>query len=250
MKKSICLNADVGELPGEPGRALDRTILDVVSRCSIACGGHTGDTESMRATVHAAHARNVVMGAHPSYPDREGFGRSRANVSNAQLAESLLLQVRTLQKIARAQGADIAHIKPHGSLYNDAARDDILSELLVSVCKQTEMRALVGPPNSKMEDAALSAGLDYFTEAFADRSYEADGSLTPRSVAGAVITEEAPQLVQVLSLVEQGQVVCRTGECVAVTADTICLHGDTPGAAEAAFALKQALAERGITIRA
>ena len=250
MKERICLNADVGELPGEEGRALDRAILDVVTRCSIACGGHAGDDESMSATIHAARARGVLLGAHPSYPDREGFGRSRANVSNEELERSLLLQVRQLMAIARERGAVVSHLKPHGTLYNDAAKDPALAEMVVTLCQRTEIPAMIGPPNFMLESAAQSAGLNYIAEAFADRTYEADGHLTPRSVPGAVIHEEALQLEQVLRLVETHHIIARTGEAVPIDAQTVCLHGDTPGAAKSAFALKQALVARGVTIEA
>lgn len=250
MKTHICLNADVGELPGTEGRALDRTILDVVTRCSIACGGHAGDNESMAATIHAASARAVRSGAHPSYPDREGFGRSRANVSNEELARSLLSQVRTLKAIAREHNAKIAHLKPHGALYNDAAKDDALAEIVVSLCQKTDITELIGPPGSAVEKLAREAGITFIGEAFADRAYETDGSLTPRILEGALITDETRQLAQVMSLIEMGGVRTRTGEIVAVPAQTICLHGDTPGAARSAFLLKQALLERGVTIEA
>ncbi len=250
MRTSICLNADVGELPGPEGRALDRTILDVVTRCNIACGGHAGDDESMTATLHAARARGVQVGAHPSYPDREGFGRSRPNVDNEELKRSLVSQVRILKAIARDRNSAIGHLKPHGSLYNDAAKDRHLAEIVVSVCQTTEILELVGPPGSVLEDMARDAGLAFVAEAFADRSYEPDGSLTPRSLEGAVITDEARQLDQIVGLIESGMVTARTGEQVQVSARTICLHGDTPGAARSAFLLKQALLERGLTIEA
>ncbi|HPF23167.1 MAG TPA: 5-oxoprolinase subunit PxpA [Hyphomonas sp.] len=250
MRKSICLNADVGELPGEEGRALDRAILDVVTRCSIACGGHAGDEASMEATIRAADVRGVRIGAHPSYPDREGFGRSRADVSNDDLEISLLSQVRRLRAVARDRGVEIAHLKPHGSLYNDAARDPALAAMVVSLCQRTDIQVLIGPPNSELETSAKRSGLGFVAEAFADRSYEADGSLTPRSQPGAVITDEVLQLKQVLQLIEKHEVIARTGEHVALEAQTICLHGDTPGAAKAAFALKQALQARDIAIEA
>ena len=250
MTGSICLNADVGELPGEEGRALDRVILDVVTRCSIACGGHAGDTASMTATIRAAQARGVLSGAHPSYPDREGFGRRRANIDNRALEESLLSQVRSLKAIARETGAAVMHVKPHGALYNDAAKDRDLAGIVVSVCQRSGIDTLLGPPGSLLARAAERTGLVYIAEAFADRSYEADGSLTPRSVPGAVIADEAQQAEQVIRLIEKGEVIACTGERVSVNAQTICLHGDTPGAAQAALALKQALVARGIAIRA
>ncbi|HAE25957.1 MULTISPECIES: 5-oxoprolinase subunit PxpA [Hyphomonas] len=248
MSTRICLNADVGELPGDDGRALDRAILDVVTRCNIACGGHAGDDESMAATIHAAVARNVLTGAHPSYPDREGFGRARPSISNEALEQSLLSQVRTLKAIAHGQGATVAHLKPHGSLYNDAAKDESLAEMVVSICLRLGIPELLGPPESALEQKARNVGLVFAAEAFADRSYEADGHLTPRALPGAVMTDEAKQLEQALSIIVAGEVSARTGERVRLRAETICLHGDTPGAAGSAFALKKALMARGIEI--
>ena len=250
MRNAICLNADVGELPGDEGRALDRAILDVVTRCSIACGGHAGDDESMTATIRAADARGVLIGAHPSYPDREGFGRSRVNIGDEELEQSLLSQVRRLKAIARERGAAMAHLKPHGTLYNDAAKDRALAGMVAAVCQRSDIAGLIGPPASALQAAAADFGLTFIAEAFADRAYEADGHLTPRSMPGAVITDADGQLAQVLRLIQTGGLVARTGETVSVAAQTICLHGDTPGAAKAAFTLKQALVARGIRIEA
>jgi len=248
MRTRICLNADVGELPGDNGRALDRAILDVVTRCNIACGGHAGDDESMAATIQAAVARNVRIGAHPSYPDREGFGRTRPSIGDQELEQSLLSQVRALKAIANGQGASVAHLKPHGSLYNDAAKDESLAGIVVSICQRVGVPELLGPPDSALERKTREAGLVFVAEAFADRSYETDGSLTPRALPGAVMTDEAMQLAQAVSIVEAGEVIARTGEHVRVQAQTICLHGDTPGAAGSALALKRALVARGIEI--
>ena len=250
MNIRICLNADVGELPGVEGRALDRAILDVVTRCSIACGGHAGDDETMAATIHAAQARGVLIGAHPSYPDREGFGRSRANVSNEELQQSLLSQVRVLKSIARERGVTVSHLKPHGALYNDAAKNDALAEMVVSACVHMGIPALIGPPGSLLETNANQEGLEFIPEAFADRSYEADGSLTPRSMEGALLVDEAEQIAQVVRLIISKEVIARTGEHVSVEARTVCLHGDTPGAARLALLLKEALLARGISIEA
>ena len=250
MRTSICLNADVGELPGPEGRALDRAILDIVTRCSIACGGHAGDDETMAATIHAARARGVLIGAHPSYPDRAGFGRSRANIGDEDLEESLLSQVRMLKAVARERNAPVVHLKPHGMLYNDAARDDALARLVVAICERTDIAALIGPPGSRLHAEADRAGLEFVPEAFADRAYSADGGLTPRTEPGAVITDENGQISQVMHLLESSEVIAITGERISIDAKTICLHGDTPGAARSAFMLKQALVSRGITIEA
>lgn len=248
MTLRVCLNADIGELPGEAGRALDRAILEVVTRCSIACGGHAGDAQSMEATLLMAKARGVRAGAHPSYPDREGFGRLRNNIALPDLAASLQAQVASLLSVAARIGADVTHIKPHGALYNDAARDRDLSAILVSLCRQTGIATLIGPPASETERAALAAGLTYIAEGFADRAYEADLSLTPRSVPSAVLDVPADQIAQALSMVLNQQITARTGHPRKIRIETICLHGDTPGAAESARQLRAALEQAGVRI--
>ena len=249
MTRGICLNADIGELPGEVGRALDRAILKAVSRCSIACGGHAGDEESMSLTLRMAQEAGVLAGAHPSYPDREGFGRSRTSVSLAELAVSLGDQVSALQRLAAIAGVPVSHIKPHGALYNDAARDDELASLVARLCEEAGIRVLLGPPASAMERAAHAAGLSYFAEGFADRAYEADLSLTPRTLSGAMLEDHEAQRAQALSMALQNQVTARTGEILPIRIQTICLHGDTPGAAENAARLRAALEEQGVAIR-
>jgi len=249
MTRSICLNADIGELPGRAGRALDKAILDVVSRCSIACGGHAGDAESMAETLRMAAACGVLAGAHPSYPDREGFGRERNNISLADLAISLKSQVSDLLGIAAAKGADISHLKPHGALYNDAARDSDLAHLIAALCLDTGIKTLIGPPASEMERAANLAGLTYIAEGFADRAYEADLSLTPRSLPGAVFADHEAQRAQAFAMVFDHRVTARTGEMIPLHVKTICLHGDTPGAAENAGRLRLALELGGVAIR-
>lgn len=248
MTRSICLNADIGELPGEAGRALDRAILKVVSRCSIACGGHAGDEQSMSLSLHMAKELGVLAGAHPSYPDREGFGRSRNNVSLSELAVSLKGQVSALQRLAAVTGVPVSHIKPHGTLYNDAARDGELASLVAGLCVDEGIHVLLGPPASEMERAAHAAGLSYIAEGFADRAYEADLSLTPRSFSGAVLEDHETQRAQALSMTLQHLVTARTGQTLPIRVQTICLHGDTPGAAENAARLRTALEQQGVGI--
>lgn len=249
MTGSICLNADIGELPGAAGRALDGAILEVVSRCSIACGGHAGDAASMTETLRLARARGVLAGAHPSYPDREGFGRARKNMSLAELGVSLKAQVSELLAVAAAEGVEVGHIKPHGALYNDAAREGDLARLVVEICVESGIGTLIGTPASEMERAARAVGLSYIAEGFADRAYEADLSLTPRGRPGAVIEDHETQRAQALEMVLKHQVTARTGETILLRVETICLHGDTPGAAENAARLRAALEASGIAIR-
>lgn len=248
MTQSICLNADIGELPGEAGRALDKEILQVVTRCSIACGGHAGDAASMRQTLRMAMAAGVLTGAHPSYPDRQGFGRSRNSLSLSALATSLRGQMSAFAQAARDTAAVIHHVKPHGALYNDAASDPELAALVAGLCLEAGISTLLGPPASRLEAAARRSGLIYLAEGFADRSYEADGSLTPRSLPGAVLTDPEAQAAQALQIVRSRQVTAHTGETIALNVSTLCLHGDTPGAAKNADRLRRALEQEGIEI--
>ena len=185
MSRSICLNADLGELPGEAGRTLDAAMLRVVTRCNIACGGHAGDDDSIRRTVEVAKTHRVQIGAHPSYPDREHFGRRSLTMEPAELAASLDTQVSRLLEIAKSAGVPVVHLKAHGALYNDAAKDGALARLVASAAVKAGIPELVGPPNSAMDTAAQAAGLRFLAEGFADRSYEPDGALTPRGLPGA-----------------------------------------------------------------
>jgi UPF0271 protein len=250
MTRTICLNADLGELPGAEGRALDAAILRVVTRCNIACGGHAGDEASMRETVQRASAHGVRLGAHPSYPDRLNFGRLSLHMAPEDLAAALDNQVAVLQKIAFAEGARITHLKPHGALYNDAAKNPELARLVVQATQHAGLRELVGPPKSALEDAAREAALVYIAEGFADRTYETDGALTPRSVPGAVIADQHLVEAAARRMALEGVVMARTGETLSLGIRTICLHSDTPGAAQHAAQVRAALETAGVRIEA
>jgi 5-oxoprolinase (ATP-hydrolysing) subunit A len=250
MSGSICLNADLGELPGEAGRALDAEMLRVVTRCNIACGGHAGDEESMRRTVEVAKTHRVQIGAHPSYPDLEHFGRRSLTMESAELAASLDAQVSRLLEIAKSAGVPVVHLKAHGALYNDAAKDEELAKLVAGAAVKAGIPELVGPPNSAMDTAAQAAGLRFLAEGFADRSYEPDGALTPRSVSGAVIAGGAEVLAQALSFAQTGTVNVRGGGELRLSIHTLCLHSDTPGAPEHAAAIRAGLEAAGIEVRA
>ena len=250
MKRSVCLNADIGELPGKAGRALDRAILDVISRCSIACGGHAGDEDSIRATLEAAKARKVVIGVHPSYPDRKNFGRASLDISKGDLLDALRTQVRSFLSIANELGVDVAHMKPHGALYNEAAQDETLASMLVKLAEEIGIPVLVGLPDTEVSRAAGKSNLAFIAEGFADRRYQEDGRLVPRNLPGAVITDKAAQIDQIIGLVENGSLISNTGYAVHLNVQTICIHGDTQGAVESAAALRDALAQHNIEIRA
>jgi len=188
MSLTIDLNADLGELPGVEGRASDAAILKVVTSCAIACGAHAGDDEIMEATLRTAFRNKVAAGAHPSYPDRENFGRKSMQISLEDLAASLREQMKRLQLIAARAGVPLTHVKPHGALYNDAAKSAGIAGTIAAQVKLlfgTEA-ALVGPPNSETEKAAQEARLPFHAEGFIDRTYLPNGALMPRSTPGAV----------------------------------------------------------------
>jgi 5-oxoprolinase (ATP-hydrolysing) subunit A len=243
---SIDLNADLGE--GDP---FDEELLQIVSSCNIACGGHTGDADSMATTVRTAIANGVNVGAHPAYPDREGFGRKSGFQSGDALYQSLSEQVTALADIAAQLGAKLAHVKAHGALYNDAVTDSGLADLIARVTSEVQgSPALIGMANTELQYAAERHGLKFIAEAFVDRAYAPDGSLVPRSEPGAVHSELPVITTQAVSLAKDGRVTSRSGDIIDVTADTLCIHGDTPGAAEKARAVRDVLKNHGIEIRA
>jgi len=243
---SIDLNADLGE-----GDAYDEDLLQIVSSCNVACGGHAGDADSMIRTVRSAIANGVAVGAHPGYPDREGFGRRSGFLAGDDLYESLRSQVTELADIAAHLGARLAHVKPHGALYNDAVRDKDLADIVARVTAEAPgAPAFVGMADTELEFAAQRHGLEFIAEAFVDRAYEPDGTLVPRSEQGAVHEDLNVATTQAVRLAEAGETTARNAEVVAVRADTLCIHGDTPGAAEKARAVRDVLESHGVDIRA
>lgn len=243
---SIDLNADLGE-----GDAYDEELLRIVSSCNVACGGHAGDVESMTSTVRSAIANGVAVGAHPGYPDREGFGRRSKFMKDGELYDSLTAQVSELADIAAHLGARLTHVKPHGALYNDAVRDRELADIIARVTAEAPgSPAFVGMANTELEFAAKRHGLAFIAEAFIDRAYEPDGTLVPRSEPGAVHDVLSVATTQAVRLAEAGEATARNGEVVQVRADTLCIHGDTPGAAEKARAVRDVLESHGVEIRA
>lgn len=224
----IELSADLGE--GSPG---EEEIWPLIQRANVACGGHTGDEQSMRAAAELARRYGVIFGAHPSYPDREHFGRKSLAIAPDALRASLAAQIAALAAFAPVQ-----HVKPHGALYNDAHKDRALAEVIVSALDPAV--AIVAPERSEMAAAARAGGIRVIREAFADRRYEADGSLTPRSVAGSTLTiEEAA--AQAAMLAREGAVVARNGTRVAIAFDTLCIHADMEGAVDRLRAIRNAL---------
>ena len=241
----VDLNADLGE--GAPD---DAELLALVSSANIACGWHAGDARLMQATVTAALARGVAIGAHPSYPDREHFGRREMQLPPADVQADLIYQIGALQALVRAQGGRLHHVKPHGALYNQAARDPALADAIAAAVRAVDPGlALYGLAGSELLRAACRAGLRAVAEVFADRGYRADGSLVPRSQRGAFIDDTDTAVARTLRMVRDGVVQAASGETVPLQAQTICLHGDGPHALAFARAIHAALASAGVQIR-
>ena len=240
----IDLNADLGE------GFDDAAILPFLSSCSIACGAHAGDAATMRATLAAASRHGVACGAHPGYPDRASFGRRELPMTLAEIAASVLEQVESLARAARAEGVSLGHVKPHGALYHVChRRRDTARAVAEAIARKRPGLAVVGMPGSILLSEAERAGLRAVSEAFADRLYLEDGSLAPRGSAGSVHASAERAADQALSIARDRSVVSASGVPLAVEARTICLHGDSPGAPEIARAVRARLESAGIRIR-
>lgn len=249
---SIDLNADLGELTGDAGRASDAAILRYVTSCAIACGGHAGDRSIMEATLIAALRHGVAAGAHPGYPDPENFGRASMTISAEALGDTLRDQMRALQAVSEGTGVPLTHVKPHGALYNDAAKSSGIAETIVEAVKFCfgTQAALVGPPGQETEKAARAAGLRFHAEGFMDRAYMPDGTLMPRSQPGAVLQDTATQLAQTRQIVLEQQVTDPQGQPIRLHVQTLCLHGDSPDAADTARVVKEDLEANGVVLSA
>lgn len=242
----VDLNADLGE--GAPD---DAELLALVSSANIACGWHAGDARLMQRTVAAALARGVAIGAHPSYPDRDNFGRSEMQLSPDDVRADLIYQIGALDALVKAQGGRLHHVKPHGALYNQAASDPVLADAIATAVLDVDPSlALYGLAGSELLRAAERAGLRPVAEVFADRGYRADGRLVPRSQLGAFIHDVDEAVARTLRMVREGVVVAVNGKTVPLQAQTICLHGDGAHALAFARAIHAALTEAGVALRA
>lgn len=218
----VDLNADLGE-----GCGSDAELLTLVSSANIACGFHAGDAQAMRESVRGALQNGVAIGAHPSFPDRENFGRTAMNLPPETVYAQMLYQIGALAAIARAEGGQLRHVKPHGMLYNQAAKDTQLADAIARAVHAVDGNLiLVGLAGSELIRAGARYRLVTREEVFADRGYRADGSLVPRSEPGALIADEEQALAQTLDMVQQGRVKSTSGEWASVRAQTVCLHGD------------------------
>jgi UPF0271 protein len=247
--RTIDLNADVGEATGAAGMEVERTLLGLVTSVHVACGGHAGDDDSMTATVSAALDRGVRVGAHPSYPDRAGFGRQPMQIDRAELGASLSEQLRALDRICRAAGTTVASVKAHGALYEEVAKGGAVYETFRDAVRGSvaEDVALVLPSGCRALAMALRDGMAACEEGFCDRAYRPDGGLVSRSEPGAVLAEPSAAAAQALSLA-RGAVVAHDGSVLTLWVDTLCIHGDSPGAVAIATAVRTAMADVGINV--
>lgn len=246
----IDLNCDMGESYGAWHMGNDIAVLPFVSSANVACGFHAGDPSTMRKTVAAAIEHQVAIGAHPSLPDLVGFGRRNMQITPQEAYDMVVYQVGALAAVAAAQGARLHHVKAHGALYNMAAKDRALADAICRAVRDVDSSlVLYGLAGSPLIAAAQDAGLRAASEVFADRSYQDDGSLTPRSQPGAMIEDVDTAIVQVLNMVQHRVVRSVSGRDVPVQADTLCLHGDQPNALVFARALREALSKAGIEVR-
>jgi UPF0271 protein len=252
LRLSVDLNADVGEATDEEGIAVERALLRSVTSVHVACGGHAGDAASMEATVRAALAAGVRVGAHPSYPDRDGFGRRPLEIAPDELASSLRTQIGSLLSVAHACGTTVHSVKAHGALYAEVAAGEVAYRALLGAVTEVcpPGTALVVRAGSPAVALARAAGVTVWAEGFCDRAYGSDGELVARQVAGAVYDDPAPAVRQALTLARQGTVDLADGAPRRVHVDTLCLHGDSPHAAAMAAAVRAALEADGIEVAA
>ena len=243
------LNSDLGESYGAWRMGDDDAMLQIVTSANVACGFHAGDPQGMLHTLRAAAARGVVVGAHVSYPDRVGFGRRPMEVSSAELTADVIYQIGALQGLARAAGARLAYVKPHGALYNAIAHDQRQARAVIEGIRAVDGSLLMlGLAGSPILQWAADAGLRVAAEAFADRAYTPQGTLVPRREAGAVLHDPALVARRMLQLVQQGQIEAIDGSRIRLQADSICVHGDSPGAVAMARQVRQHLEEAGVAL--
>ncbi len=244
------LNCDMGESYGAWKLGADEELLDAVTSANIACGYHAGDPLTIEHTVRLALEKGVVIGAHPSYPDLQGFGRRSMKLPAGELRAVVLYQVSAVEGIVRALGGTLSHVKPHGALYNDAAVDPALAAAVVEAVQSLNRKLLLyALPSSEMARAARDAGLEVVEEAFADRRYDPGGTLQSRSVPGSLMTDPEVAASQALEIALHRRLSAHDGTPVSVRARTLCVHGDNPAAVTIARTVRERLESAGIEVR-
>ncbi|HET9823981.1 MAG TPA: 5-oxoprolinase subunit PxpA [Chitinophagaceae bacterium] len=241
----IDINCDMGE-----GAGKDDAVMPFVSSANIACGYHAGDEHSMRQTIELAIKNNVAIGAHPSFFDRKNFGRTELHLRTDEIYDLVLLQLRTIDKIMSEKRRKLHHVKPHGALYNMSAKNSNIAQAIAQAVKDFDDNLILfGLSGSASIAVANRSGLKTASEVFADRTYQDDGSLTPRSQAGALVEDESKLLEHVFQMVQQKSVTTVSGKTIPIVADTVCIHGDGKHAVQFAEGLNKALRAKGIEIR-
>lgn len=249
--KRIDLNCDMGELADAIMDGTQESLMPSLTSVNIACGGHAGDAQTMKTTIEQSLRWKLAIGAHPGYPDRANFGRLDLSLPPEAIADSVFEQVSALAEIAAGCKATVTHVKPHGALYNQAVGNRVLAEAIADGVGRWNCDViLVGLAGSLMLDVFREAGFRVAAEAFADRRYEANGTLRSRKFDDALIRDPAEAGRQALRIAERNTVIARDGTEVAVSAQTICIHGDTPGASKIAAAVAQTLRQGGIELEA
>jgi UPF0271 protein len=241
--KKIHINCDLGE-----GGGFDDELMPLISACNIACGGHAGDEEIIGKTIDLAIANNVEIGAHPSYPDKENFGRKSIEISEEELEESVRDQVELVRRIATEKGAELTHIKPHGALYNDAAKDEKMARIIINTIKKVSPNYALYAPNNSVISKLAKGEINVIFEAFADRNCNEDFSLVSRSKPQAVLHEKEDVFNHVFQMFSEEEILTLDGAKKDFKADTFCLHSDTENAVEILYFLKQKLKEKNIKI--
>ena len=245
----IDLNSDLGESFGPWPMGEDAALMDSISSANVACGFHAGDPGTIRATIDLAREKGVAIGAHPGFQDLVGFGRREIKMSPSEVTDLVLYQVSALAGMAAARGVKLQHVKAHGALYNMACKDRGLADAIATaVASLDRSLILFGLPNSELLRAGEAAGLRVAAEVFADRAYDPDGSLTSRTKSGSVIHETRHVVERAIKMVKDQTVIAIDKSTIALRAETICLHGDTPGAAEHARAVRAGLEKSGIAV--
>ena len=249
--RTIDLNSDLGESFGAYKMGRDEDVLAYISSANVACGFHAADPLTMVKTVRLAKARGVAVGAHPGYPDLVGFGRREMKIAPEEVRAMVIYQIGALAACCASEGIRLHHVKPHGAMYNMAAKEPRLADAICdAVAAVDEGLILYGLPGSEVERAARVKGLRFAAELFADRAYEEDGSLVSRSKAGAMITDETEAISRMVRVLREGKLTSITGKDIALSGDTICVHGDGEKALAFTSLLRERLLAEGMQIQA
>lgn len=244
MKNSVHINCDLGE-----GGSFDAELMPFISACNIACGGHAGDVDSIKKTIDLAIKNGVQVGAHPSYPDKDNFGRESLVIRGEKLKETLREQISLVKKMVEKAGRKLHHIKPHGALYNDIVTDKNKAQAVIETVREIDRSLILFVPPKSVVQKLAKGTVKTWTEGFADRAYNADFSLVSRKKKGAVLTTKEKMYERVFSLVSKQQITTIDNQILQVNFDTICLHSDTQNAVEALNYLKNRLLQKGIEIK-